>query len=66
MSIIVYEVVRPYTILLHKANPVRPEISDMIVLFVQPVTEESLHRQYAAGLSEGRDHRSGACGSSRN
>jgi phenylpropionate dioxygenase-like ring-hydroxylating dioxygenase large terminal subunit len=36
-----YEVIRPYTVLLYKANPVRPEISDMIVLFVQPVTEES-------------------------
>jgi hypothetical protein len=37
----VYEVVRPYTVLLYKANPVRPEISDMIVLFVQPVTDET-------------------------
>ena len=37
----IYEVRRPYTVLLYKANPVRPEISDMIVLFVQPVTEES-------------------------
>jgi phenylpropionate dioxygenase-like ring-hydroxylating dioxygenase large terminal subunit len=37
----IYEVIRPYTVLLYKANPVRPEISDMIVLFVQPVTEET-------------------------
>ena len=37
----IYEVIRPYTVLLHKANPVRPDLSDLIVLFVQPVTEES-------------------------
>jgi phenylpropionate dioxygenase-like ring-hydroxylating dioxygenase large terminal subunit len=37
----VYEVIRPYTVLLYKANPVRPAISDMIVLFVQPASEES-------------------------
>ena len=37
----VYEVIRPYTVLLYKANPVRPALSDLIVLFVQPVTEES-------------------------
>jgi phenylpropionate dioxygenase-like ring-hydroxylating dioxygenase large terminal subunit len=36
----VYTIVRPYTILLHKANPVQPNRSDMIVLFVQPVSEE--------------------------
>jgi phenylpropionate dioxygenase-like ring-hydroxylating dioxygenase large terminal subunit len=35
-----YAVVRPYTVLLHKANPVHPERMDMIVLFVQPVSEE--------------------------
>ena len=37
----IYEVIRPYTVLLYKANPVRPALSDLIVLFVQPVTEES-------------------------
>jgi phenylpropionate dioxygenase-like ring-hydroxylating dioxygenase large terminal subunit len=36
----IYAIVRPYTILLHKANPVQPDRSDMIVLFVQPVSEE--------------------------
>jgi phenylpropionate dioxygenase-like ring-hydroxylating dioxygenase large terminal subunit len=37
----VYEVLRPYTVLLYKANPARPTLSDLIVLFVQPATEES-------------------------
>ena len=37
----IYEVLRPYTVLLYKANPARPALSDLIVLFVQPVTEES-------------------------
>jgi phenylpropionate dioxygenase-like ring-hydroxylating dioxygenase large terminal subunit len=37
----VYAVLRPYTVLLYKANPAQPTRSDMIVLFVQPVTEES-------------------------
>jgi phenylpropionate dioxygenase-like ring-hydroxylating dioxygenase large terminal subunit len=36
----VYAIVRPYTILLYKANPVQPDRRDMIVLFVQPVSEE--------------------------
>jgi phenylpropionate dioxygenase-like ring-hydroxylating dioxygenase large terminal subunit len=36
----VYAIVRPYTILLYKANPIQPERSDMIVLFVQPESEE--------------------------
>jgi phenylpropionate dioxygenase-like ring-hydroxylating dioxygenase large terminal subunit len=36
-----YEVLRPYTVLLYKANPARPAHSDLIVLFVQPVTEIS-------------------------
>jgi phenylpropionate dioxygenase-like ring-hydroxylating dioxygenase large terminal subunit len=37
----VYEVIRPYTVLLYKANPVRPALNDLIALFVQPVSEES-------------------------
>ena len=36
----VYRIVRPYTIMLHKANPIDPSRSDMIALFVQPVSEE--------------------------
>jgi phenylpropionate dioxygenase-like ring-hydroxylating dioxygenase large terminal subunit len=36
----VYEIVRPYTIMLRKANPVQPDRSDVIALFVQPVSEE--------------------------
>jgi phenylpropionate dioxygenase-like ring-hydroxylating dioxygenase large terminal subunit len=35
-----YAVVRPYIVLLHKANPSQPSRMDMIVLFVQPVSEE--------------------------
>jgi phenylpropionate dioxygenase-like ring-hydroxylating dioxygenase large terminal subunit len=37
----VYRVLRPYTVLLYKANPAQPARRDMIVLFVQPVSEES-------------------------
>jgi phenylpropionate dioxygenase-like ring-hydroxylating dioxygenase large terminal subunit len=37
----IYEVIRPYTVLLYKTNPAQPARSDLIVLFVQPVTEES-------------------------
>jgi len=36
----VYAVRRPYTVLLYKANPAQPHRQDMIVLFVQPVSEE--------------------------
>ena len=36
----VYTILRPYTIMLHKANPVQPTRSDMIALFVQPYSEE--------------------------
>jgi phenylpropionate dioxygenase-like ring-hydroxylating dioxygenase large terminal subunit len=36
----VYAIIRPYTILLYKVNPVQPTRNDMIVLFVQPVSEE--------------------------
>ncbi len=37
----IYEVVRPYTVLLYKTNPAQPARNDLIVLFVQPVSEES-------------------------
>jgi phenylpropionate dioxygenase-like ring-hydroxylating dioxygenase large terminal subunit len=37
----IYAVPRPYTVLLQKANPIHPERKDLIVLFVQPVSEES-------------------------
>jgi phenylpropionate dioxygenase-like ring-hydroxylating dioxygenase large terminal subunit len=36
----VYKIPRPYTVLLHKANPVQPTRDDMILLFVQPYSEE--------------------------
>lgn len=36
----VYKVCRPYTVCLYKSNPVEPERWDVIVLFVQPVSEE--------------------------
>jgi phenylpropionate dioxygenase-like ring-hydroxylating dioxygenase large terminal subunit len=37
----VYAVVRPYIVVLFKANPVEQARKDMIALFVQPVSEES-------------------------
>jgi len=37
----VYEVVRPYIVVLFKANPLEQARKDMIALFVQPVSEES-------------------------
>jgi phenylpropionate dioxygenase-like ring-hydroxylating dioxygenase large terminal subunit len=37
----VYAVLRPYIVVLFKANPVERTRKDMIALFVQPVTEES-------------------------
>jgi phenylpropionate dioxygenase-like ring-hydroxylating dioxygenase large terminal subunit len=37
----VYAVRRPYTVLLYKANPAQPQRQDLIVLFVQPVSEEA-------------------------
>jgi len=37
----VYAVVRPYIVVLFKANPIEQARKDMIALFVQPVTEES-------------------------
>jgi phenylpropionate dioxygenase-like ring-hydroxylating dioxygenase large terminal subunit len=37
----VYKVLRPYTVLLYKSNPVQTTRLDVIVLFVQPVDEES-------------------------
>lgn len=37
----VYAVRRPYIIVLYKANPVERNRSDLIALFVQPVSEES-------------------------
>jgi len=36
-----YAVLRPYIVVLYKANPVEPQRRDMIALFVQPVSEES-------------------------
>lgn len=36
----VYEVRRPYIVVLYKANPVEKQRMDMIALFVQPVSEE--------------------------
>jgi phenylpropionate dioxygenase-like ring-hydroxylating dioxygenase large terminal subunit len=36
-----YAVLRPYIVVLYKANPVEQHRRDMIALFVQPVTEES-------------------------
>lgn len=36
----VYKVVRPYTVLLYKTNPLEADRKDVIVLFVQPVDEE--------------------------
>jgi phenylpropionate dioxygenase-like ring-hydroxylating dioxygenase large terminal subunit len=36
----VYRVIRPYTVMLTKANPEEPSRSDMIALFVQPVSPE--------------------------
>jgi phenylpropionate dioxygenase-like ring-hydroxylating dioxygenase large terminal subunit len=37
----VYAVLRPYIVVLYKANPVDQTRKDMIALLVQPVTEES-------------------------
>jgi phenylpropionate dioxygenase-like ring-hydroxylating dioxygenase large terminal subunit len=37
----IYAVLRPYLVVLYKANPVEPSRKDMIALFVQPLTEES-------------------------
>jgi phenylpropionate dioxygenase-like ring-hydroxylating dioxygenase large terminal subunit len=37
----IYAVVRPYIVVLYKANPVELARKDMIALFVQPETEES-------------------------
>ena len=37
----VYAVLRPYIVVLYKANPIDPTRKDMIALLVQPVTEES-------------------------
>jgi phenylpropionate dioxygenase-like ring-hydroxylating dioxygenase large terminal subunit len=37
----VYAVLRPYIVVLYKANPVDQTRKDMIALFVQPATEES-------------------------
>ena len=37
----VYTVLRPYMVVLYKANPVDQARKDMIALFVQPATEES-------------------------
>jgi phenylpropionate dioxygenase-like ring-hydroxylating dioxygenase large terminal subunit len=37
----VYAVLRPYIVVLYKANPVDQSRQDMIALFVQPATEES-------------------------
>jgi phenylpropionate dioxygenase-like ring-hydroxylating dioxygenase large terminal subunit len=37
----IYAVLRPYIVVLFKANPVEQSRKDMIALFVQPVTEES-------------------------
>ncbi len=37
----IYAVLRPYIVVLYKANPVEQARKDMIALFVQPVTEES-------------------------
>jgi phenylpropionate dioxygenase-like ring-hydroxylating dioxygenase large terminal subunit len=36
-----YKVLRPYTVMLYKSNPSERERMDVIVLFVQPVDEES-------------------------
>ena len=35
-----YRVCRPYTVCLHKANPIEPARKDFITLFLQPVSEE--------------------------
>ena len=37
----IYAVVRPYIVVLYKANPVEMDRKDVIALFVQPETEES-------------------------
>jgi phenylpropionate dioxygenase-like ring-hydroxylating dioxygenase large terminal subunit len=37
----VYAVLRPYIVVLYKANPIDPTRKDMIALLVQPVSEES-------------------------
>ena len=37
----IYAVLRPYIVVLYKANPVDPTRRDMIALLVQPVSEES-------------------------
>lgn len=37
----IYKVVRPYTVLLYKTNPLETDRKDVIVLFVQPVDEEN-------------------------
>jgi phenylpropionate dioxygenase-like ring-hydroxylating dioxygenase large terminal subunit len=37
----IYAVVRPYVVVLYKANPVEMDRKDVIALFVQPETEES-------------------------
>ncbi len=36
----VYKVLRPYTVVLYKSNPLYPDRMDYIALFVQPVDEE--------------------------
>lgn len=37
----IYSVLRPYIVVLYKANPIEPRRKDMIALFVQPVSEET-------------------------
>jgi phenylpropionate dioxygenase-like ring-hydroxylating dioxygenase large terminal subunit len=55
----IYEVVRPYTVLLYKVNPVQPTRWDMIVLFLQPVSEERcVAHLLSAFLKDGLDEAS--------
>jgi phenylpropionate dioxygenase-like ring-hydroxylating dioxygenase large terminal subunit len=51
-----YAVIRPYTVMLHKANPAQPTRRDMIALFVQPVSQEScVAHMLSAYLKDGVD-----------
>jgi phenylpropionate dioxygenase-like ring-hydroxylating dioxygenase large terminal subunit len=52
----IYKVIRPYTVVLYKSNPIQKERLDVITLFVQPVDEENcVAHPYLCYLKEGMD-----------
>jgi phenylpropionate dioxygenase-like ring-hydroxylating dioxygenase large terminal subunit len=52
----VYRVLRPYTVVLYKTNPLQPERKDFIALMLQPVSEEScIAHSVLAYLKDGID-----------